>query len=92
MHRRLRGFLLVVLCLALTAPAQESAAPEAEFHMARMKYAGGMAGYRWRPWWAIDYPEAEFHFTRGLRRLTGVEVADDSRHLELTDPGIFDYP
>ena len=88
----LRGFLLVVLSLALDAQAQESPAPEAEFHMARMKYAGGMAGYSWRPWWAIDYPSAEFHFTRGLRRLTAVEVADDSRHLELTDPEIFDYP
>ena len=59
--------------------------------MARLKYAGGWAG-RWRPWWAIDYPDAEYHFTRGLRRLTGLDVAGDSRHLELTDSRIFDYP
>lgn len=78
--------------IAGPAVADAESAPEAEFHMARMIYAGGMAGFGWRPWWAIDYPSAEFHFTRGLRRLTNVDVADDSRHLELTDPEIFDYP
>lgn len=60
--------------------------------MARMIYSGGMAGFGWRPWWAIDYSSAEFHFTRGLRRLTSMEVAEDSRHLGLDDPAIFDYP
>ena len=66
--------------------------PEAEFHMARMIYSSGNAGRTWRPWWAIDYPDAEYHFTRGLRRLTTLDVADDSQHLKLTDEGIFDYP
>lgn len=66
--------------------------PEAEFHMARMVYSSGSAGRAWRPWWAIDYPDAEYHFTRGLRRLTGLEVADDSRHIRLTDEELFDYP
>ena len=60
--------------------------------MARMVYASGNAGRTWRPWWAIDYPSAEFHFTRGLRRLTTLDVADDSAHLELTDAALFDYP
>lgn len=60
--------------------------------MARMVYDSGHAGSGWRQWWAIDYPSAEFHFTRGLRRLTNLEVADDSRHLSVTDPEIFDYP
>ncbi len=76
--------------------------PEAEFHMARMIYAdnsGGRVGgsrrvgWGYRPgWWAIDYPEAEYHFTRGVRRLSRIDVADDSRHLQLTDDAIFDYP
>jgi hypothetical protein len=43
-------------------------------------------------WWCIDYPEAEIHFTRGLRRLTRLEVANDSIHLRATDDRIFDYP
>src|SRR5690554_1569642 len=87
------------------APGQTGSAdraPEAEFHMARLIYAdssgGRVGGSRrrggfYRPgWWAIDYPEAEYHFTRGLRRLSVVEVAEDSQHLQLTDDAIFDYP
>jgi len=66
--------------------------PESEFHMARLMFAGGYAGGGWRQWWAIDYPDAEYHFTRGLRRLTRIDVADDSQHLKMTDPEIFDYP
>ena len=69
--------------------------PEAEFHMARMIYRGlGGAGSRGfiNPYWAIDYPMAEEHFLPALRRLTNLSVADDSRHLEVTDDRIFDYP
>ena len=81
---------IVVLCL-LTGDALGQST-EAEFHIARVKYSSGYAERAWRPWWAIDYPEAEFHVTRGLNRLTSTRVADDSIHLRLTDPEIFDYP
>ena len=40
----------------------------------------------------FETPEAELHFVQGLRRLTKIEVADDSRHLKLTDDSLFDYP
>ena len=69
--------------------------PEAEFHMARMVYRSfGGAGSRGsrQPWWAIDYPMAEEHFLPALRRLTGISVAGDSRHLQVTDEEIFQYP
>lgn len=69
--------------------------PEAEFHMARLIYGQIDACDRSRrrgAWWCIDYPEAEIHFTRGLRRLTRLDVADDSIHLRATDDRIFDYP
>lgn len=65
---------------------------EAEFQMARLKYDSGRGERAWRPWWAIDYPEAEYHLMNGLARLTGASVAGDSVHLRLTDPAIFDYP
>lgn len=70
---------------------------EAEFHMARMVYADGGAGSRGRfgfrrGWWAIDYPSAEYHFTRGIRRLSNIEVAEDSQHVHLLDDDLFDYP
>jgi hypothetical protein len=66
--------------------------PEAEFHMARMIYSSGDGFRAFRPWWAIDYPEAEYHFRQGVRRLTRIDMADDSRHIELTDDALFDYP
>jgi hypothetical protein len=69
--------------------------PEAEFHLARMVYstfAGGGSGRFRQPMWAIDYPDAENHFLPALRRLTNLSVADDSRHIELTDDSIFQYP
>ncbi len=65
---------------------------EAEFHIARVVYSSGNYERTWRPWWAIDYPEAEYHLTNGLSRLTGADIAPDSIHLRLTDPEIFDYP
>ena len=100
MPRILFVISLIALC---SLPSQSGAqqtperAPEAEFHMARMVYADGGAGGRgrWgfrRGWWAIDYPAAEYHFTRGVRRLSNIDVADDSQHVQLTDADLFDYP
>jgi len=68
--------------------------PEAEFHMARLMYAdaSGQIGRRWRDWWRIDWPEAECHLTRGLKRLTRLDVADDSFFARTLDPRLFDHP
>jgi Domain of unknown function (DUF4159) len=70
--------------------------PEAEFQMVRVAYStrGGCAGSRgWcNDWWAIDYPYAEQHFLPAVGRLTRIEVSEDSRQLEITNPRIFDYP
>ena len=83
---------LILLAISATALAEPAQDPEAEFHMGRLVYSSNQGQRAWRPWWAIDYPEAEFHLTRGLSRLTSLDVAADSRHLRLTDEGIFDYP
>lgn len=78
-------------------PLDDSMMPLAEFHMARMVYQDGGArgrgryGFR-RGWWAIDYPEAELHFHGGVERLTNVDMADDSHHIALDDPALFDHP
>ena len=91
----------LAICLATLPAAADTAkdsandaanAPEAEFHLGRLVYASNQGQRAWRPWWAIDYPEAEYHLTRGLSRLTALDVAGDSRHLRLTDDEIFDYP
>jgi hypothetical protein len=71
------------------------ALPEAEFHLARMIYRtnrrAGSHGYI-QPMWAVDYPLSDAHFLRTLERYTTVQVAEDSRHLDLTDERLFDYP
>lgn len=73
----------------------KSEPPEAEFHLGRVMYrTRGGAGSRGviQPWWAVDYPYAERHFLPALRRLTGLAVAENSRHLEVLDDSIFSYP
>jgi uncharacterized protein DUF4159 len=69
--------------------------PEAEFHLARVIYPtnrrAGSHGYI-QPMWAVDYPLADAHFLETLRRYTQIEVAEDSRHLELSDKRIFEFP
>jgi hypothetical protein len=66
-----------------------------EFQPVRVVYrtfgGGGSRGYM-NPWWAIDYPDAEAHFLPSLARLTKLSVSEDSRHLELTDPELFEHP
>src|SRR5437762_13253171 len=67
----------------------------AEFKMARVMYhtnGGGGSHGIYQPWWAIDYPFAEEHFLAALQRLTNVDSSDDSWHLELSDPRIFEHP
>jgi hypothetical protein len=69
--------------------------PASEFHLARMVYStfggGGSRGFG-QPWWAIDYPYAEIHFLPALSRLTNLRVAEDSRHIQLGDDSLFQYP
>ncbi len=99
MLRLIIFFLLLYTCLPSGSFAQPDPyrSPEAEFHMARMVYSDGggrgrgRGGFR-RGWWAIDYPAAEYHFTRGVRRLSNIEVAEDSQHVQLLDDELYDYP
>jgi hypothetical protein len=93
--------------LALAALLPAGAAPsgrfpsQAEFHFIRMEYAdlpqyhrgfgfSSRAG-RGAGWWMMDWPDAEEHFTTGVRRLTRID-AGEPRHLPLTDNAIFDHP
>jgi len=98
-----RKLVALLVCFLAGAVVKGSASgvdkredlPEAEFHMVRVKYrtfgGGGSRGFI-QPWWAIDYPMAEEHFLPALQRTTNLSVAEDSRHLELSDPRIFAYP
>jgi hypothetical protein len=64
--------------------------PTEEFHFARMYYDGGG---RWgRGGFLTDFPEAEYHFTQAVGRLSSVQIGQRARMLEVTDDTIFDYP
>ncbi len=90
------GSFAVALTFALTAVGDEfgneSDLPTSEFHFVRMYYQD-RGPVRWRGGsWTVDYPEAEYHFTMGVRRLTRLDIGSQSRMLRLTDDRIFDYP
>jgi Domain of unknown function (DUF4159) len=99
--RRIVTAGLLVCCLAIAASSQSSKdpregdRPDAEFQIARVIYATtARAGSRGilQPMWAVDYPLADAHFLPALRRYTRIDVAEDSRHLQLTDERLFQYP
>jgi len=95
MNKYLRCATIWAIALAIVPgplPAKDPANPTAELHLGRLVFSSGDGARMWRPWWAIDYPDAEYHLTRGLRRLTGVDVAGDSVHVSLMDDALFDHP
>src|SRR5262245_13609715 len=101
LRRRILLAGLMVCCLAVAAGSQsrkdprEGVRPDAEFQIARVMYAtNARAGSHGtiNPMWAVDYPLAEEHFFAALRRYTRIDVAEDTRHLALTDDRIFQYP
>jgi hypothetical protein len=101
MGRRSSRAVLLIVLLAAAAASQSSYdpragdRPDAEFQIGRVIYrTNARAGSREyiQPMWAVDYPLAEEHFLPALRRYTKIDVANDSRHLELTDERIFQYP
>ena len=77
--------------------------PDSEFHFTRLVYKDyGSIGFgfrRGRGSWTVDMPEAEFHLSQGLRRLTRLDVepvsrytAEGGRWLQISDDEIFNYP
>jgi len=74
--------------------APSSNGPSGELHIGRLVFQHS-ASSTWgpgRPWWRIDWPEAEQHFIAGVRRYTSIDVAADSAHISLTNDSVFDYP
>ena len=58
-----------------------------EFYFTRAIYSA------WRPGnWSIDYPEADYHFLMGLRRLTSVNAYDRDHPIGLADPELRRFP
>ena len=90
----LKACVATTLALTVLAAAGDDLSgapswPSEELHFARMVYSGGGG---WGGSWDTDWPEAEQHFTMGVRRLTRVQIGEQARILEVTDDTIFDYP
>ncbi len=69
-------------------------APDAqgEFHFARLVYSGWGGGRRRGGSWATDYPDAEYHFMQGVRRLTSIDSARGGKTFRPDDDDLFNYP
>jgi hypothetical protein len=66
--------------------------PTAEMQFARLLYSEQRGyGYGGRSW-EVDWPDAEYHFTEGVTRLTRIDVGRDGVIVRLTDDSIFNYP
>lgn len=61
-----------------------------EFSFARLVYQQSYAD-DW-PRWQADWPEAEQHFSRGLTRLTRIDVAPEGVLVRMSSKEVFDYP
>src|SRR5438128_2449694 len=69
----------------LEAPPSEFP-KDAEFHFIRVQYTdqGGFGrgfgfasrGGEGTGWWLVDWPDAEIHFTKGIQRLTRIQVGE----------------
>ncbi len=64
-----------------------------EFVFARLIYPGGRGGgFGGRGTWATDYPEADYKFMYGIKRLSGVRVKEDENPIRIMDEKLFQYP
>lgn len=97
--RRFYQIALAAALIATTVHGSEDsdggsvAAPlaPAEFRFVRLAYsANGL--HRMGQSWRTDWPEAEHHFLRGVRRLTRIDAAEEGEYLHPLDDRLFDYP
>jgi hypothetical protein len=95
--------ILLLLCIAAGTSAQGRWAREGEISMDPNSYAEfaftrvifnsgyqhlpGPGNTAWRDW-----PESDMHFIRGVKRLTSVDIEEQSRAIRLTDEQLFDRP
>src|SRR5215208_2742723 len=64
-----------------------------EFTFVRTIYGSGFGGRRSASW-ALDFPEADYHFIMGVRDWSGtnVNIASEPKKLKIMEEKLFDYP
>lgn len=77
-------------------PGRTPLAPE--FQYVRLRYqnhpryaalAAAMGNYQW---WTTDLPDADPNLMRGMKRLTRINLGDNSKRLSVLDDQLFNYP
>lgn len=81
---------------AAQAPSNETEGQiqtDGEFQFVRLAYSSNRFGRGGRraPW-RTDWPDAEFHFLKGISRLTTVQAAENGLILTPLDADIYDHP
>jgi Domain of unknown function (DUF4159) len=64
-----------------------------EFTFVRTIYNSGYGGRRMGSW-AVDFPEADYHFIIGVRDWSGtiLDISSEPKQIEILDEQLFDYP
>lgn len=88
---------LLVALIALVLPLLADDPPDQdrpEFVFARLIYSGGRGGFSFfgRGSWATDYPEADYKFMYGIKRLSGVRVQEEENPIRIMDDKLFQFP
>jgi uncharacterized protein DUF4159 len=86
---------LLLGLIALVLPVMAADPPKTEppeFVFARLVYSGGRGGFFGRGSWATDYPEADYKFMYGIKRLSGVRVQEEENPVRIMDEKLFNYP
>jgi hypothetical protein len=88
-------------CVGVAEGELPSFPPLGEFHFIRMEYTdlpSHRRGYGFASrtaqgngWWVVDWPDADHHFSEGVKRLTRIDTGAPL-HMGLNDDRIFDNP
>jgi hypothetical protein len=64
-----------------------------EFTFVRTIYSSASSGWR-EGSWAVDYPEADYHFITGIRDWAGtnLDISAEPKQLRILDEQLFDHP
>src|SRR5690554_1119460 len=88
----LGAWLIVCACFSPPVAAQDELDVAGEFAFVRLQWdAYYRGGFGFGPW-AIDFPDADRNFLRGVARLSNVRVMSEPIVLRLDEEQIFEYP
>jgi hypothetical protein len=88
-----KSLLLVLVALVLPLMADDPSDEDPpEFVFARLAYPGGRDFGFGGGAWATDYPEADYKFMWGIKRLSAVRVQEEENPVRIMDEKLFEYP